>query len=87
VTFQGINVAKAGTYKLTVYYMNGSSARTLFVSANGGSGVKSSFAGTGSWSTVSSVTVSVTLKAGANTIQLYNNSSSGPDLDRVVISQ
>ena len=87
VTFQGITVSKAGTYKVAIYYLNGSSTRTLNVSVNGGAGKSTSFGSTGSWSTVKSVTVSVSLKAGSNTIQLYNNSSSGPDLDRIVVSQ
>jgi hypothetical protein len=82
----GFNVASAGTYKLTIYYLNGASTRSAYVGVNGAAGKSVSFPNTGNWSTVNTVTTTVTLKAGANTIQVYNTKGPGPDLDRSVVS-
>ena len=87
VMFQGVNVPSSGSYQLTVYYLNGSSTLTGLIKINGGADVSMSFANTGSWSAVSSASISVTLKSGANTIQIYNPNGPAPDLDRIVISQ
>ncbi len=41
---------------------------------------------TGGFDTIGSVTVTVTLAAGANTIRFGNTSGWAPDFDRIVVS-
>lgn len=81
----GIAAASAGSYSVKIYYMNGdAAARTSLVSVNGGAATTVAFAPTGSWTTVGSVTITVNLNAGANTIKFYHNAGSyAPDFDKV----
>ncbi|MEV6643021.1 beta-L-arabinofuranosidase domain-containing protein [Amycolatopsis sp. NPDC051371] len=77
--------ATAGAHQVTILYASGE-ARSLTVSVNGGAAVSVSTPSTGGWDTVGSVTVTLTLTAGANTIRLGNPSGWAPDLDRIVVS-
>jgi hypothetical protein len=85
--FNGISVSTAGTHTVTIYYTNGGASRTAFLSVNGGAGTSNSYPATGGWSTVGSITISVTLNAGSNTLKFYNPNSSSwaPDFDRIVV--
>jgi len=70
---------------MTIYYVS-SDTRTIYVTPNGGSWFGVSCSGTGNWTSVASVTTSVTLNAGNNTIKLDNGSGSwAPDVDRIVV--
>ena len=83
VVFPDVTVDQAGQYTLYVdYTVNGT--RSYFVSVNGGTPVEASVTGIGN-STVQTVTVPVTLQAGANTIRIFNTEDSAPDLDRISI--
>jgi DUF1680 family protein len=75
----------AGAHQVTVFYASGEN-RSLSISANGGSAVNVNAPGTGGWDAVGSVTASVTLQAGANTIRISNASGWAPDIDRIVVS-
>jgi hypothetical protein len=87
VTFNNVS-GSAGSATLTIYYTNGSgAARTFYVSINGGSGTSISCPATADWATVGSVTMTVSLNAGSNTIRFYNDSAGAPDLDRITITQ
>lgn len=87
VTFNNVS-GSAGSATLTIYYTNGSgAARTFYVSVNGGSGTSISCPATADWATVGSVTMTVSLNAGSNTIRFYNDSAGAPDLDRITITQ
>ncbi len=88
VVINNVNVSNAGTHSMTIYYVS-SDNRTVYVTPNSGSWFGVQCPGTGSWSTLSSVTTTVTLNAGNNTIKLDNGSAGNigaPDIDRIVIN-
>lgn len=81
VVFPDVTVDQAGQYTLYLdYTVNGT--KSYFVSVNDGASVEASVTGIGN-STVQTVTVPVTLQAGANTIRIFNPNDSAPDLDRI----
>jgi hypothetical protein len=84
VRLSGINASAAGEYRLTIWTAI-SGTRSLFVSVNDGPGVEVAFTGTNVDAPVA-VTIPVTLAVGANSIRFYNDTASGPDLDRVVVT-
>ena len=85
VIFNGINVISSGSYTLTIYYLS-AEARTFDVSVNGGTGIVVNCNSSGGWSTVGTITTTISLNSGNNTIKLYNNSGYCPDLDRIGIT-
>ncbi|MFD8160514.1 alpha-galactosidase D [Streptomyces malaysiensis] len=82
LTINNVVVDKAGTYQIKVAYISGD-ARSADISANGGGATRHKFPSTGDWSTVNSVHVPVTLKAGSNTITFDSGSDYAPDIDRI----
>jgi hypothetical protein len=81
VLFGDVTVDRAGEYTLFIdCTVNGT--RSFFVSVNGGTPVEVSATGVGN-NTPQTSTVRVTLAAGANTIKLFNDKASTPDLDRI----
>lgn len=74
-----------GDYTMTLYYITGDS-RNITVDVNGEK-VKTLSCNSGSWSTVASKTLTVTLQPGNNVIRLYNTSSSSwmPNIDRMTL--
>ncbi|MEU8874575.1 CBM35 domain-containing protein [Streptomyces javensis] len=82
LTINDVVVDKSGTYQIKVAYVSGD-ARSADVSANGGGATRHKFPSTGDWSTVNSVYVPVTLKAGSNTITFDSGSGYAPDIDRI----
>jgi uncharacterized protein len=74
-----------GSHQVTVYYASGEN-RSTTISVNGGTGISVSTPSTGGWDTVGSVTVSLTLRAGANTVRFGNPTGWAPDFDRLVVS-
>ncbi len=88
--FNGISAPSAGSYTVTIYFVNGDSGvRTAQMSVNGGSAVTLSFPVTGSWTTVSTVTQTVTLNAGSSNTIKFSNTTAGswaPDFDRIVVN-
>ncbi|MBA3822876.1 MAG: alpha-L-rhamnosidase [Ktedonobacterales bacterium] len=79
----GITVASAGVYQLTIAYTNGDTiTRTAAMSINGGAATTVSFAPTANANTVTTL---VTLAAGANTIAFSNGTYWGPDFDLLTI--
>jgi 3D (Asp-Asp-Asp) domain-containing protein len=85
VRFNGVTVPSAGSYHLTIGYCDGS-GRSAVLSVNGGSARLIPFTSTGSFSTPGSLTVTVSLNAGANTIAFSNPSAWAPDFDRITVS-
>jgi hypothetical protein len=77
--------ATAGAHPVTIFYASGE-ARSLTVSVNGGPATSVSTPGTGGWDTVGSVSVTLNLVAGANTIRIGNPAGWAPDIDRIVVS-
>lgn len=85
VTFNGINVTSGGNYTLTIYYLS-AETRTFYTSVNAGAGPTVACNSSGGWSTVASITATVSLNSGNNTIKFYNNGAYCPDLDRIGVS-
>ena len=84
VTVNGITESAAGSHTLTLtYLLNGS--RTFYISVNGGPDIVENLPGT-SFSTPAEASVTVNLKAGANTVKFHNDSAYAPDLDVVTVS-
>ncbi len=81
VLFEDVTAGAAGEYALYLdFTVNGD--RSYFVTVNGGTPVEVKVSGTGN-STPYTTSVPVTLRAGANTIKIYNDSATAPDLDRL----
>ena len=83
--FNNVQGGTAGAHQVTVFYTSGEN-RSTTVSVNGGTAVSVSTPSTGGWDTVGSVTVSLQLNAGANTIRFGNPSGWAPDFDRIVVT-
>jgi len=83
--FNNVNLATAGPRQITIFYASGEN-RSATVSVNGGAAVMVNTPSTGGWDTVGSVTVSLQVSAGANTIRLANPTGWAPDFDRIVVS-
>ncbi|WP_329556718.1 alpha-galactosidase D [Streptomyces sp. NBC_00696] len=82
LTVNNVTVAKAGTYQVKIAYVSGDS-RSASVSSNGNAATSHKFPSTGDWGTVGTVSVPVSLKAGANTITFDSGSGYAPDIDRI----
>ena len=87
VTFENINVDKAGEYTLRIYYVSGE-RRNLSVDVNGTkvADLSGLYANRNDWSGIAAADTKVTLKAGNNTIKLYNASGNGPSVDRIAVA-
>ncbi len=84
--FNGVTAATAGRVVLTIAYVNGEGTRTAKLSVNGETATTLQFAGTGGWSKVGILVVTITVKAGSNTLKFYNPTAAAPDFDRITIS-
>ncbi|WP_285750634.1 PQQ-dependent sugar dehydrogenase [Lentzea sp. NBRC 105346] len=85
-----VNAAQAGSATLTFRYANGTTEnRPVDVNVNGSLAVdERAFAGTGAWTTWSSVTNTVQLNQGSNKIKLTATGAlGGPNLDYVDVEQ
>jgi hypothetical protein len=81
VLFPDVTVDRAGMYTLFIdFTVNG--PRSYFVSVNGGAPVQVAVDGLGN-NTPYTTSIPVTLQAGANTIKVFNDTDSAPDLDRL----
>ena len=87
VTFENINVDKAGEYKLRIYYISGE-RRSLSVDVNGSkaASLDGLYANRNDWSGIAAADTTIRLKEGSNTIKLYNSSGYGPSIDRIAIA-
>jgi hypothetical protein len=85
LTFNGVTAATSGTYQVTIAYCSGD-PRPAMVSVNGGTPQALSFSSTGSFSTVGTMTVPLTLTAGTNTIEFGDPATYTPDFDRIIVA-
>jgi transcriptional regulator with XRE-family HTH domain len=84
--FNNVNKSIAGSYTMTIYYTEGDpGSRTGYVSVNGGAAIAFTGVYTGSWGTVETVKMTISLNAGNNTIKFFNPNGPGPDIDRIVV--
>ena len=86
ITFQNVEVEKAGSYKFKIFFISGEK-RDLYVKINDDAPVvvKDMVANQGDWMVVSAREVLVTLPVGKNTIKLYNDTADAPGIDRIGI--
>ncbi len=86
ITFENVNVEKAGEYTLRIYYVSGE-RRSLSVDVNGSkaAALDGLYANKNDWSGIAAADTKVSLKAGNNTVKLYNNSGYGPSIDRIAV--
>ena len=85
LTFNGISAPAAGTYKVTIVYCSGNE-RPGMVTVNGGTPQSLSFPSTGSFNTTGTMTLSLQLNAGSNTIEISDPSAYAPDFDRIIVA-
>jgi Alpha galactosidase A/NPCBM-associated, NEW3 domain of alpha-galactosidase/Alpha galactosidase C-terminal beta sandwich domain/Carbohydrate binding module (family 35) len=87
LTFNGVTVPSAGSYRVTIAYLDGSATgRQAQISVNGGAPQTVSFTPTGSFSAVGTMTLPLQLTAGSNTIGFANPPAFAPDFDRIVVA-
>jgi chitodextrinase len=86
LTFNQVTASSAGSHTLTVYYVDGDAGRSGVVTVNG-TATTLSFHGTNdsNWNFVQSLTVTVTLNSGSNTIRFSNPSGWAPDIDQITV--
>ncbi|MFC0530999.1 hypothetical protein [Phytohabitans kaempferiae] len=84
LTFTDVTVPAAGRYRVTVHYLT-EERRAAAVEANGRFAQIVDFPSTGGWDRVGTITVTLTLRAGENTIEFGNRYSWAPDFDRLVV--
>lgn len=83
VTLSNVNVGASGNYIINIQYILLGS-RSFFISVNNGDGIEVPLTGKG-WSIPATVSITVALKAGNNTIRFYNDNAYAPDLDRITV--
>jgi len=85
LTFNNITAPTAGAYNVTIVYCSGD-PRPAMVSIDGGAPLSLSFASTGSFTTTGTMTISVPLVAGDNTIEFGDPNAYTPDFDRIIVA-
>jgi len=87
VTFNDVTVDKAGRYTIRIYYVSGE-PRSLKVDVNGSYAavLNDLYANKNDWSGIRAVNLEADLKAGRNTIRLYNDKGYGPSIDRIAVA-
>ncbi|SEG17036.1 NPCBM-associated, NEW3 domain of alpha-galactosidase [Nonomuraea solani] len=83
VTYRGVQVAAAGTYRLELDY-TAPKAGSLSVSVNGAAPIKKAVAATGV-EVPMDASIAVPLAAGDNTVKVFSDDQQGPGLDRIVV--
>jgi len=87
LTFNNVNVATAGTYKVTIIYCDGSSTgRPADITVDGGTPQALSFTPTSSFTTVGAMTVTAALTAGNNTIEFSDPTAYTPDFNEIIVA-
>ncbi len=86
--FNNVRASSAGTHTLIISYIDGDAGRSAQMSVNGTAPTTLSFHGTNdaNWNVVRTLTVSVSLNAGNNTIKFSNAAASAPDFDLITVS-
>lgn len=86
VTFENIEAPAEGDYDLRIYYVSGE-RRSLKVDVNGtfAKQLNDLYANKNDWSGIRAVSVTVHLKAGSNTVRLYNDGNA-PSIDRIALA-
>ena len=88
LTVNNVDVSAAGNYQVQIDYLDGTSGttgRSAAITVNGASAGTLAAPPTGSFQNPGSTTVSLPLKAGANTIEFSNTSAYAPDFEAVTV--
>ena len=87
VSFENVTAPADGEYTLRIYYVSGEH-RSLKVDVNGAYATKldDCYANRGDWTGIRAANVQVKLKAGRNTVRLYNDQGNGPSIDRIALA-
>jgi hypothetical protein len=81
-----VNAVQAGLYRLQFRYALGAGNRPLRIDLNGTPvAVSTAFPATGSFTTWGTITMTVTLNLGANTVSVTSIGSSGPNVDSLTV--
>jgi hypothetical protein len=84
LTYPDIDVPVAGTYLMTLTYVDGDTGRVSIVTVNGNSfNLPTNGTGDNDWGDTQTVTVPVTLNAGANTIEFSNPDNYAADVSQI----
>jgi Carbohydrate binding module (family 6) len=87
LTYSDVAAPAAGTYNVTIIYCDGSATgRQADITVDGGTPQLLSFTPTGSFDTVGAMTVTATLTAGNNTIELSNPAAYAPDMNEIIVA-
>lgn len=88
--FNNVSVTSAGVHRLVISYIDGDTStygigtsRSASISINGGTAFTVAFPATGDWNEMVTLTISVTLNAGNNTLTFSNSSAYTPDIDKI----
>jgi hypothetical protein len=86
LTFSDIGEQSAGTYRVVISYVNGGAEREATLTVNGNP-VTLDFSGTnnGNWDFVQELTTTLTLDAGANTIEFSDPGGWAPDIASIAV--
>ena len=86
LVYPDIDVPVAGTYLMTVTYVDGDTGRVSIVTVDGNSfSLPTNGTGDNDWSDPQTVTVPVTLTAGQNTIEFSNPDNYAADISQIVL--
>jgi alpha-galactosidase len=83
LTFPDVSKSVAGTYAITIVYVDGDGAghgRPADITVDGGTPTAVTVNGDGDWNTPQTLTVNVTLAAGTDTIEFSNPGTWAPDI-------
>ncbi|MEU4215483.1 hypothetical protein [Actinoplanes sp. NPDC026623] len=84
--FTGLTVPDSDAYSVRIHYISGD-PRQATILVNGRLLETLTFPVSPDWYTVDSVTLRIALKAGANTIELRNDTEDAPDFDRIDLTR
>jgi hypothetical protein len=86
LTYPDVSVPTAGTYLMTLTYVDGDTGRVSVVTVNGTPfNLPTDGTGDNDWSDTQTVTVPVTLKAGQNTIEFANPDNYSADVSQIAL--
>lgn len=83
MTFPQVDVSWSGAHTIVVHGVS-ADPRSFSVSVNSGASISVPVQ-SGSWSTPTTVSITVPLEAGINSIAFGNDDAYAPDLDRIVV--
>lgn len=86
LTYPDVSVPTAGTYLMTLTYVDGDTGRVSIVTVNGQPfNLPTDGTGDNDWADVQTVTVPVTLQAGQNTIEFSNPDNYSADVSQIAL--